>query len=42
MGINGGDITRIPLENVVGRAKNVPLDSDVIRTARDLGISLGD
>ena len=42
VGINGGDITRIPLENVVGRAKNVPLDSDVIRTARDLGISLGD
>ena len=42
VGLNGGDITRIPLENVVGRAKNVPLDSDVIRTARDLGISLGD
>jgi phosphofructokinase-like protein len=42
VGLNGADITRIPLENVVGRAKNVPLDSDIIRTARDLGISLGD
>jgi 6-phosphofructokinase 1 len=42
VGLNGQDITRVPLENVVGRAKNVPLDSDTIRTARDLGISLGD
>jgi 6-phosphofructokinase 1 len=42
VGLNGPDITRVPLENVVGRAKNVPLDSDTIRTARDLGISLGD
>src|SRR6185312_14381941 len=42
VGLNGQDITRVPLENVVGRAKNVPLDSDTVRTARDLGISLGD
>jgi 6-phosphofructokinase 1 len=42
VGLNGADITRVPLENVVGRAKNVPLDSDTVRTARDLGISLGD
>jgi phosphofructokinase-like protein len=42
VGLTGTDITRIPLENVVGRAKNVPLDSDTVRTARDLGISLGD
>jgi ATP-dependent phosphofructokinase / diphosphate-dependent phosphofructokinase len=42
VGLNGPDITRVPLEQVVGRAKNVPLDSDTIRTARDLGISLGD
>jgi ATP-dependent phosphofructokinase / diphosphate-dependent phosphofructokinase len=42
LGLNGQDITRVPLEHVVGRAKNVPLDSDTIRTARDLGISLGD
>jgi phosphofructokinase-like protein len=42
VGLNGPDITRIALENVVGRAKNVPLDSDTIRTAREMGISLGD
>ncbi len=42
VGLNGPDITRIALENVVGRAKNVPLESDTIRTAREMGISLGD
>jgi len=42
VGLNGPDITRVPLENVVGRSKNVPLDSDTLQTARDLGISLGD
>ena len=42
VGLNGPDITRVPLENVVGRAKYVPLDCDTIRTARDLGINLGD
>ena len=42
VGLNGPDITRVPLETVVGRSKNIPLDCDTIRTARDLGISLGD
>jgi ATP-dependent phosphofructokinase / diphosphate-dependent phosphofructokinase len=42
VGLNGPDITQIALENVVGRAKNVPLDCDTIRTAREMGISLGD
>jgi len=42
VGLNGPDITRVPFDQVVGRPKNVPLDSDTIRTARDLGISLGD
>jgi ATP-dependent phosphofructokinase / diphosphate-dependent phosphofructokinase len=42
VGLNGPDITRIPLESVVGRAKNVPLESDTIQTAREMGISLGD
>jgi hypothetical protein len=32
----------VPLEEIVGRPKNVPLDSDTIATARELGISLGD
>ena len=42
VGLNGQDITRLPLDQVVGQSKNVPLNSDTIRTARDLGISLGD
>jgi ATP-dependent phosphofructokinase / diphosphate-dependent phosphofructokinase len=42
VGLNGPDITRVSLEDVVGRSKNVPLDSDTIVTARELGISLGD
>jgi ATP-dependent phosphofructokinase / diphosphate-dependent phosphofructokinase len=42
VGLNGPDITRVSLDEVVGRSKNVPLDSDTICTARELGISLGD
>ena len=36
------DIVSVPLEKVVGRTRNVPLDFDVVRTARAMGISLGD
>ena len=36
------DIVAVPLEKVVGRTRSVPLDFDVIRTARAMGISLGD
>jgi 6-phosphofructokinase 1 len=42
VGLNGPEITRVPLANIVGKSKNVPLDCDVIQTARELGISLGD
>lgn len=35
-------VDHIPLDEVVGRTKLVPLDSGVILTARNLGISLGD
>ncbi len=42
VGLNGSDITRVPLHHVVGKSKNVPLDCDTIRTARELGICLGD
>jgi phosphofructokinase-like protein len=35
-------VSRVPLKDVVGRIKNVPLDSDTVLTARELGISLGD
>jgi phosphofructokinase-like protein len=32
----------VPLAEVSGRMKTVPLDSDTVRTARELGISFGD
>jgi 6-phosphofructokinase 1 len=36
------DIVSVPLERVVGRTRNVPLDFDAVRAARAMGISLGD
>jgi 6-phosphofructokinase 1 len=36
------DVVTIPLEQVVGKQKRVPLDFDLLRTARALGISFGD
>jgi 6-phosphofructokinase 1 len=42
IGYNPPAITRVPMEQVIGKARHVPLDSDTVLTARDLGISLGD
>ena len=42
VGLNNSTIVTVPLSEVVGRPRNVPLDSDTIQTARELGISLGD
>ena len=42
VGLKGPGIEQVPLEEIVGKSKNVPLDSDNIATARELGISLGD
>jgi 6-phosphofructokinase 1 len=36
------EIAAVPLEKIVGRTKKVPLDSDLLRTARAVGISVGD
>jgi 6-phosphofructokinase 1 len=36
------EIAAVPLQNIVGRTKNVPVDSDIVRTARAVGIALGD
>jgi len=36
------DLVAVPLESVVGRLRQVPLDCDLIRSARAVGISLGD
>jgi 6-phosphofructokinase 1 len=42
VGLNGSDITRVPLDEIVGRTKNIPPDGDIVATARELGICLGD
>jgi 6-phosphofructokinase 1 len=36
------NVNYIALEEVAGRMKAVPMDSDTLQTARDLGICLGD
>ncbi|MFC1828451.1 ATP-dependent 6-phosphofructokinase [Thermodesulfobacteriota bacterium] len=35
-------VKAVPLEEIIGNIKNVPLDSDSIQTARDIGICFGD
>ncbi len=35
-------VKAIPLDQVIGSIKNVPLDSDIVLTARDIGICFGD
>jgi 6-phosphofructokinase len=36
------DIVARPLEEVVGRIKTVPMDLDLLLTARGLGVTFGD
>jgi len=36
------DVKAIPLEEVIGTTKCVPLDGDTVQTARDIGICFGD
>lgn len=40
--LGGQDIGTVALAEVAGRSKQVPVDGDTVRTARDLGICLGD
>jgi 6-phosphofructokinase 1 len=39
---NPPDIVPIPIGEVVGRTKTVPLDYDLLKTARAIGVSFGD
>ena len=39
---NPPDIVPIPLADVVGKTKTVPLDSDLMKTARAIGVAFGD
>ena len=36
------DTRAIPITEAIGCLRTVPLDGDIVRTARDLGISFGD
>lgn len=36
------EVRAVPLQEAISRIKRVPLDSDTVQTARDLGISFGD
>ncbi len=38
----GDGVEPVPLKQVVGKRKNVPLDHPWVKTARDLGVSMGD
>lgn len=40
--LNPPEITAVPLQDAVSKMKKVPLDSDVVMTARDIGICFGD
>lgn len=40
--LKDNQLTRIPLESIAGKMKSVPLESDIVQTARDVGICLGD
>lgn len=39
--LRGEEIVEVPIADAIARLKTVPLESDLIRTARSLGISLG-
>ncbi len=40
--LNPPNVSAIPLEEVIGKTRGVPLDSDNIQTAREIGICFGD
>ena len=40
--LQAADIVHVPLSEVAGRQKTIPLDCDTMLTARDMAISFGD
>ena len=40
--VQNNKIVPVPLKEVAGKLKTVPVDCDLIETARDLGLSMGD
>jgi 6-phosphofructokinase 1 len=39
--LQGTEIVSVPLEEIAGRQKTIPLGSEILKQARLLGISLG-
>ena len=42
VGMVNGQCVPVPLKDVAGKLKSVPLDCDEIKAARQIGISFGD
>jgi len=40
--LHSPNVVAVPIENVVGRTRTVPPDSDIVRTAKHVGICFGD
>ena len=40
--MKGAEVTSVPLEQVAGKIKLVPLDHPLIRSARTVGTNFGD
>ncbi len=40
--VQGSDIVPVPLAEIVGKRKNVPIDHQWVKSARDIGVNLGD
>ena len=40
--LHGDKIVAVPLSEVAGKLKSIPLDSEILRQARDLGVCFGD
>ncbi|HBG65846.1 MAG TPA: 6-phosphofructokinase, partial [Treponema sp.] len=40
--LQNGKICAVPLEEIAGKIKNIPLDHPMIQTARELGTGFGD
>ena len=36
------DVESVPIREAIGRLKTVPIDNDIIQSARDIGISFAD
>ena len=42
VGLHGSDVITVPLSEVANKMKTVPASSDIVATARDMGICFGD